>query len=77
MAVVRRTSLRWSLVVLLALVITACGGSSDSEAATAAADSSGSSSDADGLVAETADGGQLAFNDLQGKPALVWFWAPW
>ena len=30
-----------------------------------------------GVVLPTTDGGQLDFNDLEGKPALLWFWAPW
>jgi len=55
-----------ALVAMLSLTVAACG--NDDPAATPASDAA---------AAPTADGGQLAFGDLQGKPALLWFWAPW
>lgn len=82
-----RARSRWLLVTLLALlslVAFACGSDSDDgEVSTAAGDAAadaGASDGApaeDGLVAATTTGGQLAFNDLQGSPTLLWFWAPW
>ena len=73
------------LLALLALVFiaAACGGSDsgttaagpESGSAAAASESGGSISD--GIVLPTSDGGQLDFGDLDGKPALLWFWAPW
>lgn len=61
------------------MVLSACGGATDTTATGAAAEGSGASDTAaaPGLVAETTTGGQFAFNDLEGKPALLWFWAPW
>ena len=67
-----------ALVALLALVGAACGGSEDTTtSATQATGSESASGDQLGLVLPTTDGGQLDFNDLEGKPALLWFWAPW
>lgn len=61
-------------MALLALVAAACGGSEDSTTSAAPAESESAPLD---LVLPTTDGGQLEFNDLEGKPALLWFWAPW
>ena len=70
-----------ALLALLALVGAACGGSEDTTTSSAA-EATGSESESGGgeqlgIVLPTTDGGQLAFNDLEGKPALLWFWAPW
>ena len=69
------------VALLLALVATACG-SSEADAPDASAQAAnGTSTDSSGtdgsLVLPTASGGQIAFNDLQGTPTMLWFWAPW
>lgn len=56
-----------SLLVAIALVMAACGGD-DAAEDTAAPEP---------LVADTVDGGQVDFNDLEGTDTLLWFWAPW
>lgn len=68
-----------ALLALLALVGAACGGSDDTTTTTAATETESESGGGEqlGIVLPTTDGGQLAFNDLEGKPALLWFWAPW
>lgn len=73
----RRLHLLVALLALAVVVAAACGGTDDtttSATTTSAADSGGR---LQGLALPTADGGQLDFNDLEGKPALLWFWAPW
>ena len=62
-----------ALALLLALVLAGCGGS-DAADATAASDAAAASPD---LAVTTVDGGQLDFGELSGRPALLWFWAPW
>ena len=74
----RRFHVLVALVALVALLAAACGGSED--ATTSATNATGTESAGGaqaGVVLPTTDGGQLAFNDLEGKPALLWFWAPW
>lgn len=79
----RRFLTRWPLLVVLVLFVVACGESSNSTSSAGAtsegAEAAAPASDATagGLVAPTTEGGQVAFNDLQGQPTLVWFWAPW
>lgn len=58
---------RVSLLVAIALVIAACGADEPVERAAAP----------EPLVADTVDGGQVDFNDLEGTDTLLWFWAPW
>lgn len=70
----RSTRLAIALALAFALMATACGGS---DTTTSAAQASDSGPAGEGIVLPTTDGGQLAFNDLEGKPALLWFWAPW
>ena len=66
------------MLALVALVAGACGGSDDTTTSSAvAADNESSGGEQTGVVLPTTDGGQLDFNDLEGKPALLWFWAPW
>ncbi len=70
----RSTRLLVALAVAFALVATACGGGDATGAAGATAENG---TDTGAIVLPTTDGGQLDFNDLEGKPALLWFWAPW
>lgn len=80
-----RRSLLLALTLVLALVAAACGGSSDDDTTASAgsgdgepaADAEGGDEAAIALVAPTASGGQIDFNDLQGSPTMLWFWAPW
>lgn len=74
----RRFHILVALLALVALVAAACGGSDDSTtSATSAAETESAGGEQAGVVLPTTDGGQLDFNDLEGKPALLWFWAPW
>ena len=71
----RSPRLLLALAMAVALVAGACGGGTESPSTSAAVTQGGT--DGAGIVLPTTDGGQLAFNDLEGKPALLWFWAPW
>ena len=70
-----RSSLRLAAAVVAAvLVVAACG--SGSETATDSA-VSGEASGLPQTDAATVDGSQLAFGSLEGRDAVLWFWAPW
>jgi hypothetical protein len=60
-----------AVVAVLALLAAACGG--DDVTGTGGASEVAA---APGVV-PTAGGGQLDFGDLEGSPAMLWFWAPW
>ena len=66
------------LVVVFAMLATACGTEAvDSGAIVVNADGS-SVSDAAGELGpvETSDGNSFAFASLDNKPTVVWFWGP-
>jgi hypothetical protein len=58
---------------VFALLVAACGGDDITGSGTGGA--SGVATPPG--VAPTAGGGQLDFGDLEGSPAMLWFWAPW
>ncbi len=60
-----------ALLAFVAILLAACGSSSDSSNA---AETGGGS---EALVAQTVSGAEFDFASLDGQPALVWFWAPW
>ncbi|MFN3219462.1 MAG: hypothetical protein ACE367_23475 [Acidimicrobiales bacterium] len=64
-------SLLLAVAAVLALLTAACGG--DDVTGTSGASEVAA---APGVV-PTAGGGQLDFGDLEGSPAMLWFWAPW
>jgi hypothetical protein len=83
--------LRWSVVAGL-LVVSACGGSPADEATgssttagrtpstPATATATGSAPAGSELLAFTAPaigGGDVDASVYQGRPTLLWFWAPW
>ena len=86
-----REHLLVGLMLVVSVLLVACGGAPESTTSLAAANAQdapseveapGPTADAtdgeeDLLTLPTASGGQLVFNDLMGKPALLWFWAPW
>ena len=55
---------RLPVIALLAMLVLPHAGSA-ADVATAAG------------VVPTAGGGQIDFGDLEGSPAMLWFWAPW
>ena len=56
--------LRFRLVMaILAIVTASCG--------------SETTNDEVSLVSQTAAGGQIDFNALEGTDTVLWFWAPW
>lgn len=66
-------SLLVAIVAAVAILAAACGGDDATGTGTSGASEVAASP---GIVA-TAGGGQLDFGDLEGSPALLWFWAPW
>lgn len=62
-----------AVLAVVALLLVACGGS----ASTTEASGSGGGSDGPSFAASTLDGGELASASLDGKPSVLWFWAPW
>jgi thiol-disulfide isomerase/thioredoxin len=81
----------FALALGVALLLAACGSSDDGgDAAPSASGSGGSATSpaaseggdapaASGVAFEAAtlDGGTLSSEDLAGKDAVLWFWAPW
>ena len=55
----------------MALLASACGGDEVGGAGGAAEVAAAPG------IAPTAGGGQIDFGDLEGSPAMLWFWAPW
>lgn len=83
----RRSPLIATLLIVPALALAGCGGSTDGSSG-AATGSSGSSAQAAGtttitgegaldFTAATVDGATLDASTLEGKPTVVWFWTPW
>ncbi len=74
-----------ALLVLLALIASACGSTATETTAAAPADSAteevadGVSDGARLLVGEftTVDGETVNLADYQGQDVVFWFWAPW
>ncbi|MPZ25942.1 MAG: redoxin domain-containing protein [Micromonosporaceae bacterium] len=59
------------------LALAACGGS-DPEPGGAAGADGGTDPPVDlSFTVPTVDGGEFAGTSLAGKPAVLWFWAPW
>lgn len=50
-------------MAILAIVTASCG--------------SETTNDEVSLVSQTAAGGQIDFNALEGTDTVLWFWAPW
>ncbi|GLX97305.1 redoxin family protein [Herbidospora sp. NBRC 101105] len=63
-----------SLLTAAALVLTACGGPSGDPVASAP---SASAEALLGFTATELDGTAFDGRSLAGKPAVLWFWAPW
>ncbi len=59
-------------VVMLAMMVSACGSSSTTESASAPTTAARPS-----LIADTIDGQQIDFVDVLDEDAVLWFWAPW
>ena len=57
------------------LVLSGCGGTGDTS--TAASGSSGASASALEFTGETLAGAEYDGQVLEGKPTVLWFWAPW
>ncbi|ROO52015.1 thiol-disulfide isomerase/thioredoxin [Micromonospora sp. Llam0] len=75
---VRRALL--ALMVVGTLVVTGCATGSDQQAATSGSSAAGAADTPTGsydFTAATLDGGSFDGHSLAGKPALLWFWAPW
>jgi thiol-disulfide isomerase/thioredoxin len=71
--------MRWitALVAALVLLLTGCGTQSDSTASPGSG-AAGASRVADlDFSGTTLDGQQFDGHALSGKPAVLWFWAPW
>ena len=69
----RRTSTAGLILIAVLLLLTGCG------AASTGSTSSGPPRAAQhlGFSAETLDGASFKGASLAGKPAVLWFWAPW
>jgi len=75
------------LLGFLVVLVAACGSGSGAQPAAAPAVHSGGSSGAAGtqprvpaplqFTAKTLDGREFSGQSLLGKPAVLWFWAPW
>lgn len=57
-------TLRFTLVLTVLAIVTASCGSEATD-------------DGVSLVGQTAAGGQIDFNALEGTDTVLWFWAPW
>jgi len=66
------------LVASALLLVTGCsaGAATSSESGGPATSGVGEQVDLD-FTAETLDGATLEGSDLEGQPAVLWFWAPW
>jgi hypothetical protein len=62
-----------AVLAVFALLVGACGGGDITGSGTSGASEVAAAPG----VAPTAGGGQLDFGDLEGSPAMLWFWAPW
>jgi hypothetical protein len=70
-----------SMFATAVLVVSACGGSGETDAGPGASANSAVSTelpaDLEPVFVPTATGDQLDFNSLRGQDVLLWFWAPW
>jgi len=71
----------FTLVMVSALALTGCGTASAGREVTPAASDGGAATTATGgsydFTVATLDGGTFDGHRLAGKPAVLWFWAPW
>jgi thiol-disulfide isomerase/thioredoxin len=65
------------LAVVGALALAGCGGSGDRSAGPAGEGPAASAQGGLDFTVSTLDGGTFDGAGLAGKPALLWFWAPW
>ncbi len=66
-----------AVVVALALSLTGCGSTEATDDGTgSSASGTGANADLD-FTATTLEGAEFAGSSLAGKPAVLWFWAPW
>lgn len=67
-----------ALAATLVVLLTSCGSQDSSPASTSGAELSGTGKIADlDFTATTLDGEAFEGGTLAGKPAVLWFWAPW
>lgn len=69
-----------ALIVVGALALAGCAKDTGRQAATPASSTTGAAqagADSYDFTAATLDGGSFDGHRLAGKPALLWFWAPW
>jgi len=64
----------WLLLVSVALIAAACGGSDGDAATNEPVGESGGGPDFSGT---TIDGTELVSADYAGQDVILWFWAPW
>jgi thiol-disulfide isomerase/thioredoxin len=64
-----------ALVVVLLLALAGCGGNSSSPESTGG--STSSESPLPTFTATTLDGDEFSSVELEGRPSVLWFWAPW
>jgi thiol-disulfide isomerase/thioredoxin len=69
--------LSWLLVLVLAVVVTGCGARNGHSGAGAAGQSPSAGGGPLEFTATTLDGKAFEGRSLAGKPAMLWFWAPW
>jgi thiol-disulfide isomerase/thioredoxin len=70
--------MRFLLAVIAATLIVLAGCGSQGSAIGAPGDVSGTGKSADySFTATTIDGTRFEGTSLEGKPAVLWFWAPW
>lgn len=78
-----RSPFPFALARLVAVVLVAvfgaaaCGSQTPTPPATGDAGAGGGTQAPLDFRAETVDGGELSSATLAGKPAVLWFWAPW
>jgi peroxiredoxin len=69
-----------ALMVVGALALAGCANGTGDQAATPQSSTSGAAdagTDSYDFTVATLDGGSFDGHTLAGKPALLWFWAPW
>ncbi|HEX6076920.1 MAG TPA: redoxin domain-containing protein [Micromonosporaceae bacterium] len=65
-----------SLIMVSALALAGCGTASEDRAGSDSAPAATGTVDYD-FTSATLDGGTFDGRSLAGKPAVLWFWAPW
>lgn len=70
--------MRTLIAVLVAVLLTAagCGGTTSTDSDRTGSTSTGAQADL-GFTATTLEGKGFEGTQLEGKPAVLWFWAPW